>query len=104
MIKIKFFKNESDFTGFEVSGHAMFDEYGKDIICAFVSSACLMTANTITEVMRIKADASAHDGYMKLQLNDSYQTAQDVLNGLLLHMTELEKEYPKNVKVIISEV
>lgn len=104
MIKIRFFKNESNFTGFEVAGHAMYDEYGKDIICAFVSSACLMTANTITEVMHIKADALSRDGYMKLQLNDSYQTAQDVLGGLVFHMTELEKEYPKNVKVIISEV
>lgn len=104
MIKIEFFKSESMLTGFEVSGHAMFDEYGKDIICAFVSSACLMTANTVTEVMGIKANAVANDGYMKLQITDSHSTAQDILNGLLLHMTELAKDYPQNVKVIISEV
>ncbi len=51
MIKVKFFKAENLVKGFEVSGHSGSAEKGKDVICAFVSSACLMTANTIPEVI-----------------------------------------------------
>lgn len=77
---------------------------GEDIICAFVSSACFMTANTVTEVLGLKADASATDGYMRLSINDTVNSAQDILNGMLLHLTELEKDYPENIKVTITEV
>lgn len=104
MIKIQFFESESLITAFEVTGHAMYDEYGKDIVCAFVSSACLMTANTITEIMGIKSEAKADEGFMKLQILDSPDKAQDILNGLRLHLQQLANDYPKNVKVIISEV
>lgn len=104
MIKVNFYRSESMITAFDVDGHAMYDEYGKDIVCAFVSSACLMTANTITEVMGIRAEAMANDGSMKLQILDSPNKAQDILNGLLLHLQSLANDYPKNVKVIISEV
>lgn len=104
MIKIQFFESESKIIAFEVSGHAMYDEYGKDIVCAFVSSACLMTANTITEIMGIKAEAEADEGFMKLQILDSPNKAQDILKGLLLHLQQLANDYPKNIKVIISEV
>lgn len=79
-------------------------EAGQDIVCAFVSSACFMTANTVTEVIGLDADASATDGYMRLAINESPVKAQDVLNGMVLHLTELQKDYPDNIKVIISEV
>ncbi len=73
---------------------------GEDIICAFVSSACLMTANTVTEVLGLDADARAEDGFLKLMILQDATSAQDILNGLKLHMTELEKDYPDNIKVI----
>ena len=76
MIKINFTKCDDLITGFECKGHSNSAPSGEDIVCAFVSSACFMTANTVT----------------------------DILNGLILHLTELEKDYPDNIKVNISEV
>ncbi len=104
MIKINFTKNDSLFIGFEAEGHSMSAECGRDIICAFVSSACFMAANTVTEIIALDCSASVSDGYMKLRIKESPAKAQDILSGLFLHLTELEKEYPENIKVIISEV
>lgn len=104
MIKINFTKSDSLFIGFEAEGHSMSAESGRDIICAFVSSACFMAANTVTEIIGLDCSASVSDGYMKLMIKESPSEAQDILSGLLLHLTELEKEYPENIKVIISEV
>ena len=104
MIKVKFFKAEDQLIGFEAKGHSMSAPHGEDIICAFVSSACLMAANTVTEVIGIEAEAKAGEGYLKLMINASAKPAQDILNGLKLHLSELQKDYPENIHVIISEV
>lgn len=102
MIKINFTKCDNLITGFECKGHSMSAEFGQDIVCAFVSSACFMTANTVTEVIGLKADTGATDGYMRLEIKESPIKAQDILNGMVFHLTELEKDYPENIKVTIS--
>ncbi|MDE6111096.1 MAG: ribosomal-processing cysteine protease Prp [Eubacterium sp.] len=104
MIKVKFYKADHHLIGFEAKGHSMSAPHGEDLICAFVSSACLMAANTITDVIHLEATAEVDDGYLKLMIKDSANSAQDILNGLKLHLSELQKDYPENINVIISEV
>lgn len=104
MIEVKFFKAKNQIVGFEANGHSMSASRGEDVICAFVSSACLMAANTVTEIIGIKADAAAENGFLRLMIKDSAYKAQDILNGLKLHLNELQKDYPNNINVIISEV
>lgn len=100
MIKIEFYSGVNGLCGFEADGHANLSDNGDDLLCAFVSSACLMAANTITDVIGLDADAQSQDGYLKLMILENAVGAQDILNGLKLHMTELQKEYPQNIKVI----
>ena len=90
----------AELTGFEATGHSMSADSGEDIICAFVSSACLMAANTVTEIIGLDCDAQSDDGYLKLMILENSAKAQDVLKGLRLHLTELAKQYPENIKVI----
>ncbi len=104
MIRIEFFKNGDMLTGFECKGHTGLADSGEDVVCAFISSACYLAANTVTDVIKLDARASSADGYMTLQIKSSPEKAQDILNGLVLHLTELQKDYPKNIKVTISEV
>ncbi len=104
MIKVEFFKSENLLTGFTAKGHSMSAPHGQDLICAFVSSACLMTANTVTEILNLSADANADDGYLNLKIKDNPVSAQDILKGLLLHLSELQNDYPENINVKISEV
>ena len=100
MIRIEFFSGVNGLCGFEASGHALGGDAGEDVICAFVSSACLMAANTVTEVLGLDADAQSDDGYLKLMILENASSAQDILSGLKFHLTELEKDYPENIKVI----
>lgn len=100
MIEIEFYRGINGLCGFEAHGHAYGGDVGEDVICAFVSSACLMTANTVTEILKLDADAQSDDGYLKLMILENSASAQDILNGLRLHLTELAKDYPENIKVI----
>ena len=103
MIRVSFFKEGDFLTGFECKGHSSLGEEGQDILCAFVSSACYMTANTVTQIMKLDASAKDADGYMRLKINASPQKAQDILNGLYLHFSELKKQYPDEIKINVTE-
>ena len=82
---------------FEIKGHSGSSKSGNDIICASVSSAAYMTANTITDIIGAKADIKVRDGYMRFRLTESNAEAERLIEGLELHMKELSKQYPKNV-------
>ena len=104
MIKVRFSVGDRQLNGFEISGHALFAESGKDIICAAVSSAAYMADNTVTEIIRADAKAQAEDGAMVLTLNEPNTQAETVLRGLELHLTELSKQYPQHIKIIYGGV
>lgn len=105
MITAEFFRSKDTFIGFHIFGHADYDEFGKDIVCAMVSSAAYMTANTITDVMHIPAEAKDKDGDMFVMTkHENAERCQDLLKGLRLHMDNIAEQYEKNLKVIITEV
>ncbi len=106
MISVNFFvagKGNTELAGFQVSGHSGIQ--GKSIVCAAVSSACYMAANTITDVLLIDADILLRDGLMRLAIsNDDISKARVILQGLQMHLTQLGEQYPKEIKIQISEV
>lgn len=105
MTRIKFFSHSSDLIGFEVSGHTGFGLSGEDILCAAVSSATIMTANTITDILQIDAKIKTEDGFLKVEIAPhSAKACQPILMGLKLHLTQLEEQYQKNLKIITTEV
>ncbi len=101
MIKARFFTtDEKKISGFEIKGHSGSADSGEDVICAFASSAVYMTANTLTDVMNIEADIKVSDGYISLKVLSNLSEAQQILEGLRLHLESLAGDYPDNIKVI----
>ena len=47
MIKIRFFKRDGVFFGFRETGHAEYDDPGKDIVCSAVSAMTMLIINCI---------------------------------------------------------
>lgn len=96
MTKVKLFPN-----GFSVKGHCSADsndEAGK-LVCAAVSSAVYLTANTITEVVGDKADITERDGELTLKLNNVSEHSKTILQGFKIHILQLEEQYPNCIKV-----
>lgn len=105
MITVTFNCSDNLICGFKISGHSGFSEEGSDIVCAAVSSAAYMTANTITEILHINADVTENDGFMSLSLSKGEaEESAVVLDGLRFHLTALSEQYTKYIKVKISEV
>lgn len=106
MIKTEFFTNKNGaILGFQIKGHSESAEFGNDIICAAVSSAAYMTANTITDVIGVCADVIVDEGEMSLTMTEKGALlCRDVMSGFKLHMVALEEQYPENINVNYTEV
>ena len=104
MIKVKFYLSDKLIKGFEISGHSGSADAGEDIICASVSSAVYMAANTVTDVLFIESEIEVDDGYMKLVVSEKLSEAQPILKGLRLHLESLAGDYPQNIKVTTSQI
>ena len=101
MTGVKFLADEKNLYGFEISGHSSVnedDENGK-IVCAAVSSATYMVANTITEIIGDKADIEIDDAVMCVKVKNPSTFTVKVLEGLKLHLTELSVQYSNNIKI-----
>ncbi len=104
MIRVRFTTADGLLSGFTVSGHAGAGDYGQDIVCAAVSSATYMTANTITEILALPADIAVEDGYLSLRVTGELTTCQTVLAGFRLHIEAMQQEYPKRIQLMNTEV
>ena len=101
MICVKFLADEKGLYGFEISGHgteSCDDELGK-LVCASVSSAAYMAANTITDIICDSAGIDCSDGEMYVTVSKPSDKTVAVLEGLRLHLTELSKQYSNNIRI-----
>ena len=97
MININY-KKDKIIKEIKISGHANFDEFGKDIVCAAVST---MVTTTINNILTLDDKAIKYidkDGYILITNEDS-EVANKLLNNMLDMLKELINDYPKNIKI-----
>ena len=100
MTKAKFLFSEDVVVSFELSGHSGAGEEGTDIVCSAISSAIYMAANTIIEIMKLNPETVVRDGYLKLSMNiEDARKSKVITDGLYLHLSELQSQYPNNLKL-----
>ncbi len=104
MTTVKFFSEDNIIRGFEIKGHSGFADKGEDIVCAGISSASIMAANTVTDVIGADASVIVEDGYIRLYLNESDPSSEAVLKGLSRHLSGISKQYPQFVRIILGGV
>jgi uncharacterized protein YsxB (DUF464 family) len=109
MIKAQFFKTSGDLKGFKVNGHSGYAQSGRDIACAGVTSAVMMAANTITEIIGANANVKISEAEVSLLLTgaspkDAEYAAKAVLKGLEMHLKILSEEFQGFISVYDLEV
>lgn len=105
MICAKMLMRKGALCGFDVHGHSGSATVGNDIICAAVSSAVYLVANTLTEVCGCRANITEADGKMQLVVDVAdVNKAQEVLRGLHIHLKGLVAQYPEFITIQLTEV
>ena len=65
MVKVSI-KNIDKINEITISGHSGYDESGKDIVCASVSSIAITTINGILSIDSESLEYQTSDGYIKI--------------------------------------
>ncbi|MBQ3141352.1 MAG: ribosomal-processing cysteine protease Prp [Clostridia bacterium] len=99
MINAVFERGATGLTGFRVSGHSGTANAGRDIVCAWVTSAVMQCANNITEIFEIGADVKVYENEVCLQLTEENDVGMRLIEGLKLHLQTIAEDYPRAVKV-----
>ncbi len=101
MTTAKFTLKNGLITGFSLKGHSTSnaaDENGR-LVCAAVSSAAFMAANTLSEIIGAKIEAEVSDGAMSVKVTEKLTECQPILQGFKLHLEELSHDYEGNIKI-----
>lgn len=104
MVQAEFYKTNGKFSGFRVSGHTGYAPRGRDIVCAAVSSAVQLTVNMLYE-FKISIRASSEGGAVKcIVKNAGDDISSRIIRQLMHHFELILEEFPKTIKITISEV
>lgn len=103
MIRAELYESNGLLNGFRISGHAGYAEKGKDVVCAAVSSAVQLIVNLLNE-FDCEPQMSVEDNVVECRTSASPNTASAMLEQLKLHFETILEEFPKTIKITISEV
>lgn len=114
MVRATIYKDELKITGYKIKGHANYDDYGNDIVCAAVSVLAQNTLFSLREILKLGEDSIAYKiddrtGYIEVQLleamdEDLCQKAQILLRSLEIGLISISEAYSKHVALKIEGV
>ncbi len=97
MIRICVHCNHQKINEVIIKGHALYDDFGKDIVCAAVSSTYLCTINAIYALNEnsISVVDGENQHVVRVVVDDN--VVQVLLQNMIRCFKSLEKQYPKNI-------
>lgn len=79
-------------------GHALYDEYGKDIVCAAISALLQTFVEAVDTFTTDKLNANMAAGNAIVRYEHLTEQSQLLLNAFLLGVDMIAESYPVNVK------
>lgn len=94
-------KNKKHIDLIKIHGHAMYDDFGKDIVCSSVSSIIITTVNGIYEINKDYLNIEEVKDGMNITILKEDNICDKLIKNMLTLLSELEDTYPENIKVKI---
>lgn len=98
MIKVKYNKDK-----IKINGHALYDIEGKDIVCASVSSIIYTTVNALLKINKTSIEFNDDGNTIEIIKLSNDEITNKLLDNMLDLFIDLEKDYPKNIKIESEE-
>ena len=99
MINVKIEKENAKYKKITILGHAMYDDYGKDIVCAAVSSIVTTTVNGILALNKNSLSYMISKKGLSIDVKNTNETTQILIGNMVSLLKELEVNYPENIEV-----
>ena len=99
MIKVKTEKENSIYKKISILGHAMYDDYGKDIVCSAASSIATTTINGILTLDEGSLSYQVNKEGLIIENISDNEITQKLLGNMVNLLEQLEEQYPTNIEV-----
>lgn len=99
MVKVEVLKENNIYKKVSIIGHAMYSDYGKDIICSAISSIVTTSINGILSLNKGSLNYEVNAGDVKIIINSDDFCTQTLIANMISLLKELEVNYPANIKV-----
>ncbi len=96
MIKVNVIGNDDKI---EILGHAMYDDFGKDIVCAGVSSIVITTINAILSFDNEYITYKSLKDKFVIEVKEHNEIVDNLLVNMVCMLQDIENDYPKNIKI-----
>lgn len=98
MIRVQVTKKQGSYQRIFFQGHALYEDFGKDIVCAGVSAILITTVNAI-----LSYDSSSITYQVKenvvIEIHKEDEIIRLLFNNMMELLKELEQQYPKNISI-----
>ena len=99
MIKVNIIKEQAKYKKITILGHAMYDDYGKDIVCSACSSIVTTTINGIIALNKGSLDYMVSKKGISINIKSNDKTTQILINNMVRLLKDLAGKYPDNIEV-----
>ena len=99
MIRVKVENNNAEIKKITMTGHAMYDDYGKDIVCSACSSIVTTTVNGVLALDKESLSYAVSKKGMTIEVKNEDSTTQILIGNMISLLKELEENYPENIEV-----
>lgn len=99
MIKVIVKKKDNYIKSILLKGHANYDEYGKDIVCASVSATYFCTINACLSIKNNSIEVLSNNNKQEIKVIESNDIINKLLNNMINCLSNLEDEYSKYIKI-----
>ena len=104
MISVKVTLKNSSITELEVKGHAESAEYGKDLVCAGVSSITTGLLNALDSLCPDTCELQLSPGYVSVKVNQITEENQLILKVGKIQLETIELSNKKFIRIKKVEV
>ena len=98
MIKVLIKENE-----IRIKGHANYNEFGKDIVCASVSSIITTIVNSIMNIDKCSITYQDDGNTITIKKLNSNEIVNILINTMIEILKDLERQYKENIKIESEE-
>ncbi len=110
MTTVTFHTEGSRIVGFDACGHSGYAPEGEDIVCAAVTGAVRFAECVVNDVMGLHCPVKTRKREAAVSLRlpaelpaAAENTAQNLLAGMMVYLSQLHCEYPEFLEVMEAE-
>ena len=98
MISITVVSDDHHYSSLTCTGHAEYDEYGLDIVCAAVSAVVFGLNNAMDEMLG-GIDTTIEDNLIKIEIPTPDEKSDEIMTVGLIQLKTIQESYGDHIRI-----